>query len=107
MIMLVVIFNIIAAWLPLYIIVGHFLSSFVTYIVATLFVTVYLLVPKWPDIIVHVLYLIGIPFAFMDFPLPFFVFYMLMLVVYFGRTILRLRKPKDFREEMAKDNEDF
>lgn len=104
-IILMFIYNILLFVLPIDVVVGHFCSPTITWLCIIIYGIVYHFFPMIPnlhpyvlmipDIIIHILFLIGAYFAYTDFPLGAFIFYIIIMISLYIRTIYKTIRSRD------------
>lgn len=103
------IFNIFVVVMPVDAILGHFCSSIVTRICIVLMVLAKLFIPLVPDLLLLVMYIIGIPFVWSDFPKVYFVIYIIFMIIQYIIVIppifanLRARRQMNKYDQMMQD----
>lgn len=95
--MLMFLYNILLFVLPIEAVVGHFCSSTITWIFIIVFGVIYYYLPMiakdnpyiimLPDLIIHIMFLVGAYFAYTDFSIWFFIFYIVIMLSLYIRTI--------------------
>ena len=104
--------NIFCVVLPVNAVLYHFCPKFVTNTCITLLFLAKMFVPLVPDLILLILYIIGIPFVWYDFPKLYFVIYIIFMIIHFIITIppiitgiraKRFIKRKDKYKQMIRD----
>lgn len=104
-VILMFIYNILLFVLPIDAVVGHFYSSTITWLCIIIYGLVYHFLPMIPnlhpyvlmipDIILHILFLVGAYFAYTDFPLGVFIFYIIIMISLYIRTIYKTIRSGD------------
>ena len=86
-ILIAFLYNIFCVVIPIETVLHHFCPGLVTGICMILFIMARNFIPLVPDIILLILYIIGIPFAWSDFPIFFFAIYIIFMIIQYIITV--------------------